>query len=189
MIDALPEAAQITEENAAEVEAQLDAIDEAKSALYQAGGDVDSLDMSRYDAACAALAALSESDETGTLLLGPTPSLTTANGTELTKEGGLLSSGNYYLANDVELENNIHIQNGATVTIDLNGYILTGTGSDSVIKANGTLTLIDDSPAQTGKITGGSAIYGGGVHVGSTGSFTMSGGTITGNSGTYGGGI
>ncbi|MCD7846933.1 MAG: hypothetical protein LUG49_02705 [Oscillospiraceae bacterium] len=113
----------------------------------------------------------------------------TSLGTALTNEGGQLSSGNYYLNSDVTLTNNIVISSGNTVTIDLNGYTLTGTGNNSVITANGTLMLIDSSSAKTGKITGGSATYGGGVYVGGTGSFTMSGGTITGNSGTYGGGV
>ncbi|MCD7845113.1 MAG: carbohydrate-binding domain-containing protein [Oscillospiraceae bacterium] len=58
LIDALPEAFDITADNAEEAEAALDAIDEARNALYQAGGDVDDLNCAKYDAVCAALAAL-----------------------------------------------------------------------------------------------------------------------------------
>ena len=56
MIDALPSAEAITEENAEEVKAQLAAIDEAKAQLSDE--ETDELDMTRYAEAAAALGAL-----------------------------------------------------------------------------------------------------------------------------------
>ena len=56
MINALPSAEAITEENAEEVKAQLDAIDEAKE--KRSYEEIDELDMTRYAEAAAALGAL-----------------------------------------------------------------------------------------------------------------------------------
>ena len=56
MINALPSAEAITEENAEEVKAQLEAIDEAKETLSDE--EIDELDMTRYAEAAAALGAL-----------------------------------------------------------------------------------------------------------------------------------
>ena len=56
MIDGLPNAEEITEDNAEEVKAQLDAIDEAKEKLSDE--EIDELDMTRYAEAAAALGAL-----------------------------------------------------------------------------------------------------------------------------------
>ena len=56
MIDALPNAEEITEDNAEEVKAQLDAIDEAKEKLSDE--EIDELDFTRYAEAAAALGAL-----------------------------------------------------------------------------------------------------------------------------------
>ena len=56
LINALPSAEAITEENAEEVEAQLEAIDEAKEKLSDE--EIDELDMTRYAEAAAALGAL-----------------------------------------------------------------------------------------------------------------------------------
>ena len=56
MINGLPNAEEITEENAEEVEAQLEAIDEAKEKLSDE--EIDELDMTRYAEAAAALGAL-----------------------------------------------------------------------------------------------------------------------------------
>ena len=56
MIDALPSAEAITEENAEKVKAQLEAIDEAKAQLSDE--EIDELDMTRYAEAAAALGAL-----------------------------------------------------------------------------------------------------------------------------------
>lgn len=77
------------------------------------------------------------------------------------------------------------------VTIDLNGYGITGTGTASVIIVNRddgenapyvALTLTDSNSTGTGGfITGGHADNGGGIFV--KGSLTMNGGTISGNTG------
>ena len=56
MIDGLPNAEEITENNAEEVKAQLEAIDEAKEKLSDE--EIDELDMTRYAEAAAALGAL-----------------------------------------------------------------------------------------------------------------------------------
>ena len=56
MIDGLPNAEEITEDNAEDVKAQLDAIDEAKEKLSDE--EIDELDMIRYTEAAAALGAL-----------------------------------------------------------------------------------------------------------------------------------
>ena len=56
MIDGLPNAEEITEDNAEEVKAQLEAIDEAKEKLSDE--EIDELDLSRYAEAAAALGAL-----------------------------------------------------------------------------------------------------------------------------------
>ena len=56
MIDGLPNAEEITEDNAEEVEAQLEAIDEAKEKL--SNEEIDELDFTRYAEAAAALGAL-----------------------------------------------------------------------------------------------------------------------------------
>ena len=56
MIDGLPNAEEITEDNAEEVKAQLEAIDEAKAQLSDE--EIDELDMTRYAKAAAALGAL-----------------------------------------------------------------------------------------------------------------------------------
>ena len=56
MIDGLPNAEEITEDNAEEVKAQLDAIDETKEKLSDE--EIDELDMTRYAEAAAALGAL-----------------------------------------------------------------------------------------------------------------------------------
>ena len=56
MIDGLPNAEEITEDNAEEVKAQLDAIDEAKEKLSDE--EIDELNMTRYAEAAAALGAL-----------------------------------------------------------------------------------------------------------------------------------
>ena len=87
MIDALPEAETIGEDNAADVEARLDAIDEAKAELSDA--EIDGLDMTRYMETAAALELLLY----GTA--APSDAVMLANGT--TKEQfNTLSPGETY---------------------------------------------------------------------------------------------
>lgn len=66
--------------------------------------------------------------------------------TGLPSTGGTLAAGTYQLRSNVKLTNNITIAEGTTVEIDLNGYVLEGTGSGSVITNNGTLTITDSNP-------------------------------------------
>lgn len=108
--------------------------------------------------------------------------------TAITDAGGTLSDGKYYLDKDVKLTNNITI-NG-TITLCLNGYTLTGTGSGSVITADigQNFTLCDCSLHNAGKITGGNTTNGSGVYIGGDSLFTMKGGTITGNTASKDGG-
>ena len=65
--------------------------------------------------------------------------------TAITADGGTLQSGNYYLTSDVTLTTDITIADNATVTLCLNGYKLTGTGTSSVITvgAGASFTLED----------------------------------------------
>ena len=82
-----------------------------------------------------------------------------------------------------------------TVTLDLNGKTLARSSADDTpdfsvitIESGGNLMLTDSSSQGAGKITGGSADYGGGVCV-NGGTFTMEGGSITGNYAWNGGGV
>lgn len=104
---------------------------------------------------------------------------------------GILESTTYTLTGDVMLSADVSVPDGVSCTIDLNGYVLKGTGSGPVItvESGGCLTLDDTSAEKTGKVTGGSAAYGGGVFV-VGGTFTMNGGCITENTAlTNGGGV
>ena len=125
-----------------------------------------------------------------------------------------LADGYYYLSGNF----NGNLTINGTVTLCLNGHVLTGTGSDSVITVNngGNFTLCDccdgvegvqnaitidgeEFTYNSGVITGGTGkeVYnvpeytsGGGVYVESNTKFTMEGGTIAGNSATeHGGGV
>ena len=114
-----------------------------------------------------------------------------ATGTVLTKAGGSLASGSYYLSSNISLTNNITVGSGKTVVIDLNGYTLKGNGNGSVITNKGTLTIEDNSnnagTSASGKITNGNATNGGGIN--NQGKLVIKGGIISGNTATYGGGI
>ena len=127
-----------------------------------------------------------------------------ADWTVLTADGGTLQSGNYYLAGDVTLTTDITVADNAVVTLCLNGYKLTGTGTSSVIivGAGASFTLEDCSAdasalAGTGVITGGigsllsgsTTRCGGGVYISGNSTFTMNGGTISGNTATDCGGV
>jgi len=81
---------------------------------------------------------------------------------------------------------NIVIPANKNITLDLNGYVLSGDGKDSVIINNGTLTVTDSSGAKNGAITGGKAEKGGAVY--NIGVFTLEKGTIKNCSATYVGG-
>ena len=135
------------------------------------------------------------------LLLGITKGTKTraASGTLITGGMTITEAGDYYLGSDVT--GNLVISSDIDVKLDLNGYVLSGTGSGSVIKVSGggKLTIKDSRPetlhtepeyvySTGGIITGGNTDFGGGVQViGST--LILDSGTITGNRALYGAGI
>ena len=63
--------------------------------------------------------------------------------TALTADSGALTGGNYYLEGDLTAD--LTVSANATVTLCLNGHVLTGTGGGSVITVNGgaNFTLCD----------------------------------------------
>lgn len=114
-----------------------------------------------------------------------------SNAKQITSAGGTLASGNYYLADDITLTSDL-IVNSGTVNICLNGHVLKGSGSSSVIRVSNsyaTLNIYDCNPTTPHKYT----INSDGCWAlnDSSGSNTVLGGAIsngTGYSG-YGGGI
>ena len=78
--------------------------------------------------------------------------------TALTKEGGPLAAGTYYLDSDLSGENKLtsNLVISGTVTLNLNGHVLTGTGNGPVITVNSgaVLNLLDSgSTARYGRWT------------------------------------
>lgn len=114
--------------------------------------------------------------------------------TALSAEGGELTGGNYYLADDVKLTADLTVS--GTVTLCLNGFVLTGTGSSTVIDvgrgadftlcdcregAAGVANEINGDTYNSGVITGGTGrradtTAGGGIRAGHDSVFTMNGG-------------
>ena len=91
-----------------------------------------------------------------------------------------------------ETDQNLTLNNGAVVTLDLNGHMINGDNKSFVIWVGSgcTLNLYDNEGG--GTITGGSSDpttspNGGGVYV--DGTFNMYSGTISGNTSKYGGGV
>ena len=106
--------------------------------------------------------------------------------TELSATGGALADGNYYLATDVTLVNDITIT--GTVTICLNGYKLTGTGEDTVITIqSGEFTLCDCNSSNGThyytKDENGMYVFDG-VTAETEGAESLTGGVITGGTGS-----
>ena len=99
------------------------------------------------------------------------------NWTSTQSEGGVLS-GNFILQSDVTLKKTITINNGASLTIDLNGHTITFPSGQGRVFDDywGELTIKDSSPAQTGVITGGNGDRGGFLYL--RGKFNFFGGTI-----------
>ena len=206
LIDALPET--VTEDNATEIEEQLKAIDAAIEALTDE--QAAKLDMTRYNAVCAALAAfaLPQADHTHCICGGNGDVNGHDHDTAVTWTAATSlpdSAGSYYLTQSVS--GNWTVPEG-DVNLCLNGQTING---KITVGSGATLTLTDCS--DTGKLQGsrsgsGVSINGGtfnlyegtitgfvnGVEIGShntikTGSsFTMYGGAITGNEGGAGGG-
>ncbi len=206
MIDALPAAEEINADNVEEVEALLEAIDEAKIQLSDE--ELAVLDFSRYTEAAAVLAGLSA------------PMLTSSGMEEVSTEDVLIAAladssiFKITLTGNVEISDTLTVDR--TVTLDLSGFVLQMTGNGSVIRVEqgGNLT-IEDSNTTTqhkftpgsyglwmldetdgtktvsgGVLTGGNANDGGGVNVETDGKLTMTGGNIVGCSATgVGGGV
>ena len=212
MINALPDAEEISADNVEEVAEQLEAIDKAKAKLSDE--EIDALDFSKYMKAAAALGELS------------VPMLT-ANGTgdvstqdELTAALADSSISKITLMNNIDISSTLMVTRA--VTLDLNGCVLkyerTENGSVIRIQSRGSLTIqdsntntphkfnssndlwtLDENGIQTisgGVITGGNgtqeSLYdakGGGVYIEPGGSLMMNGGSIVGCNANYGGGV
>ncbi len=118
------------------------------------------------------------------VLSGEATEVSTAE--ELTTAIGNSAVSTVQLTEDITIDATLAVSR--TVTLDLNGHVLEMTGSGSVIKVTGNLTLKDSTPTAKhdsttlpagGVITGGNASYGGGVYI-DGGQFTMTGGSIVG---------
>ena len=215
MIDALPDAEEISSDNAEEVAKQLEAIDKAKAKLSDE--ELDALDFSRYRKAAAALGELSA------------PMLTANEPGEVSTEGGLTAALADRSISKITLIGNIDISStlmvDRAVTLDLNGCVLKMTGNGSVIqiKDGGSLLIEDKNKSEVhafisdgngswkltennttinimtvfgGVITGGTgtnaSLYrtkGGGVYIEPEGRLEMNGGCIVGCTADYGGGV
>ena len=101
--------------------------------------------------------------------------------------GGTVTLDRNYAATATDYA--LGIPEGTTVTLDLNGFTLDASASDSgVLNVFGALTLTDGKGG--GTITGGHSRSGAGVAVCSSATFTMNGGKISGNTAEdMGGGV
>ena len=204
LINALPEAETISVDNAADVEAQLEAIDEAKVQLSDE--DFAVLDFTRYDAAAAALMALS--GEPGAAF---TPQ--TANDHTHCCCGGSVTAGDHtshsdvtyqpwngtssitytnntayvYLTGNATLSGHLTVD-GKTLYLCLSGKTLASNGTAKIqVKNGGRLVLCDCQGGGTFKgatqsVWGGACIY---LY---TSTLDMYGGKLTGGKVTGGGG-
>lgn len=198
LLDALPD--EVTEENAADIEAQLMAIDEAMEALSEA--QLAMLDMTRYDAICAPLVGLTaeQAGEHTHPICGDKNCK--EHGAALTDWKGVSSldeitgAGHYYLTGPVTLTRAWYPEDG--VVLCLNGQTITmNDGSNkwptAVIRVSGgvTFTLCDCQGTGTvthGKNSAGETYDGSGVWVenntytaGAKANFVLYGGNISGN--------
>lgn len=113
------------------------------------------------------------------LLSSALPVRAKADETTIPESGGELDGGEYVLSDDFTLLNNLVIND--SVTLDLNGHKLTGTGEGSVISVYGNLTLKNSNGE--GEIKGGNSKNGGGIFV--AGTLTLSGNVkVTDNTGS-----
>mgnify|MGYP004726401191 FL=1 len=176
MIDALPSAEEITEDNAEDVKAQLEAIDEAKAQLSDE--ELDALDFSRYMEAAAALDGLSAP----MLTAGGTAEVSTA--ADLTAALADDTNETVKLTGDVTIDTTLVVNR--TVTLDLNGHVLkyennTNRGSVLMVESGGTLTIADSNTAARHKFTpDGNGLW---VLDESGGTEEVAGGVITGGTG------
>ena len=175
MIDALPGADEITDDNAEEVEEQLEAIDEAKAQLSDE--ETDELDFTRYMEAAAALGALAA------------PMLTTSGTGEVSTADALTSaladSANETVKLTADITIHATLSVNRTVTLDLNGHVLQYKndevhGSPLVVEDGAHLTIQDSGSNETHTFAPNSD----GLWVlDENGSETVTGGVITGGTG------
>ena len=175
MIDALPGADEITDDNAEEVEEQLEAIDEAKAQLSDE--ETDELDMTRYAEAAAALGGLSA------------PMLTTSGTGEVSTAEALTSaladSANETVKLTADITIHATLSVNRTVTLDLNGHVLQYQndevhGSPLAVEDGAHLTIQDSGSDATHTFAPNSD----GLWVlDENGSETVTGGVITGGTG------
>ena len=150
----------------------------------------------KFVAYVASSGTLSGGDTSYTLVMADTDVTITTTWTDFTSvmsesdlNSALAAGLEIILGGDITLENCLLIENGTTAILDLNGFSLRrslsssdGFGNVIVIETGGTLTVKDSSGDNSGTITGGWAINGGGIR--NHGTLTLEGGTITGNKGT-----
>ena len=181
LIDALPEAETISEDNAADVEVQLEAIDEAKVQLSDE--DFAVLDFTRYDAAVAVLMALSgepdtafvpqtANDHTHCYCGGSVTAGDHTNHSDVTYQpwngtSGISYTNNtayVYLTGNVTLSGHLTVD-GKTLYLCLNGKTLASNGTAKIqVKNGGRLVLCDCLGGGTFKgatqsVWGGACIY------------------------------
>ena len=104
----------------------------------------------------------------------PVTALATEDGTAVTADTTKLSSGRYYVSDDITLNHSLTISAGETVTLDLRGQELTL----QQLLVNGSLTIYDSQ--SSGQIT--STITNenmGAIEVGTAGLLTLESGTIS----------
>ena len=203
LIDALPEAETISEDNAADVEMQLEAIDEAKVQLSDE--DFAVLDFTRYDAAVAALMALSGEPDTafvpqpandhthcycGDVIAGDHTSHSDVTYQPWNGTSGISYTNNtayVYLTGNATLSGHLTVD-GKTLYLCLNGKTLASNGTAKIqVKNGGRLVLCDCQGSGTIKgatqnVWGGACIY---LYNSTLDMFggKLTGGKVTGNGG------
>ena len=203
LIDALPEAETISEDNAADVEVQLEAIDEAKVQLSDE--DFAVLDFTRYDAAVAALMALSGEPDTafvpqpandhthcycGDVIAGDHTSHSDVTYQPWNGTSGISYTNNtayVYLTGNATLSGHLTVD-GKTLYLCLNGKTLASNGTAKIqVKNGGRLVLCDCQGGGTFKgatqnVWGGACIY---LYNSTLDMFggKLTGGKVTGNGG------
>ena len=204
LIDALPEAETISEDNAADVEVQLEAIDEAKVQLSDE--DFAVLDFTRYDAAVAALMALSGEPDTafapqtandhthcycgGSITAGDHASHSDVTYTAWDGTSSITYTNNtayVYLTGNATLSGHLTVD-GKTLYLCLNGKTLASNGTAKIqVKNGGRLVLCDCQGSGTIKgatqnVWGGACIY---LYNSTLDMFggKLTGGKVTGNGG------
>ena len=98
------------------------------------------------------------------------------------------------LIEDITLSETVNVSNGKNFEIDLNGHVVNRNIDEIVenghvfsVNAGATLTILDNSVAQSGTVTGGKATQGGAVYNADT--FIIESGRLSGNQGDQGGAI